>query len=397
MPLFGADRCIYSVTVFWIKSILCLCVDWSVRHFSEGSWCIVCMQVTMTNSKKDQRQEIKFCVQSGVPREETVRHIRQVHGQNALSVWSIHRWYTAFENERVETNDLPRPGQPKMHTPGKIQQIDQVVRQDRRQVTVRQVAGRSNVSVGTAFKTLRKDLGLKKKCAHWVPHHLTDDQKRRHVDRCRAALRCLRRNGEVDHIICCDETWFYVCDPPSCCDNHQWLACNAPTPAVPLHEQSTLKAMLLVFFDEQGLLYCCFVPQGQGVNGAFYLQVLQELCDAVRRRRPQVWCAQHWGILHDGAPAHWSLPVQNWFQQMRVPQVLHPVYSPDLNPPDYWLFSMLKRKVRGELFPDLQQLRATVDREMGLIPQHEWCAAMECYVPRLHKCIQAQGSYFEHE
>lgn len=154
---------------------------------------------------------------------------------------------------------------------------------------------------------------------------------------------------------------------------------------------------LFVFFDNQGLVYRQFVPQGQGINGQLYLQILQELCDAVHRHCPRVWRARNWAVLHDGAPPHRSLPVQTWFTQVHLPQMPHPPYSPDLNPPDYCLFALLKKKVHGELYPDLQQLMNTVDQEMGQIPAHEWMAAMERYVPCLHLCIAAHGAYFEHD
>ncbi len=349
----------------------------------------------MTNAKKDQCSDIKFCVHAGMSRDDTVRRIRQVYGNNSLSVWSIQRWYAAFQNGCNELNNLPWPGQPVRQTPAKIQHVQTIVQQDRRQ-TVRQVAGHANLSVGATFKVLKKDLSLKKKCVHWIPHQLPDAQKQRRVDRSRASLRMLGHGGQVDHVICGDESWFYAWDPMSCRDNRAWLQTNVPTPAFPVREQSVPKVMLVVFFDWYGLVFRRFVPQGQGINGALYLQILQDLHDAVHRRRPQVWRARRWGLLDDGAPAHRSFVVQQWLTQVRLPQLPHPAYSPDLNPPDFWLFAKMKKEVCGELFADVQQLENTLDREMGQIPMHDWAAAMDRYVPHLPKCIQAQGDYFEH-
>ncbi len=74
-----------------------------------------------------------------------------------------------------------------------------------------------------------------------------------------------------------------------------------------------------------------------------------------------------------------------------------PPYSPDLNPLDYWLFARLKAKVWGERFCDLVQLQNTLDQEIAQITPQEWGAAMDRLVPRLHRCIQAAGQYFERE
>ncbi len=94
--------------------------------------------------------------------------------------------------------------------------------------------------------------------------------------RARAALRFLGRGpaGQADHIIFCDESWFYAWDPVSRRDNRAWLPTKTLTPAVPVREQVVPKAMLVVFFDQFGLVYRQFVPRGQGVNAQLYLEIL---------------------------------------------------------------------------------------------------------------------------
>jgi len=47
--------------------------------------------------------------------------------------------------------------------------------------------------------------------------------------------------------------------------------------------------MLISFFDANGIVHSEFVPNGQTVNQAFYLQVLKRLLDTVRRKRPELW------------------------------------------------------------------------------------------------------------
>ncbi len=154
--------------------------------------------------------------------------------------------------------------------------------------------------------------------------------------------------------------------------------------------------MTVIFFYRYGLVYRWFIPRGQGIDRHVYLDILDHLHDAVRRRRPQVWRAGRWGVLHNGAPTHRANDMQNWFHQHRILQIPHPPYSLDLNPPDFWLFAWLKKQVCGELFPDVQQLENTLDNEIGQIPARDWASAMDRYVPRLRCCIQAGGDYFEH-
>ncbi|GFW86470.1 hypothetical protein TNCV_4332541 [Trichonephila clavipes] len=45
-----------------------------------------------------------------------------------------------------------------------------------------------------------------------------------------------------------------------------------------------MKAMLTVFFDKNGVVHSEFVPEGQTVNGAFYVEVLKILKRRVNRK-----------------------------------------------------------------------------------------------------------------
>jgi hypothetical protein len=47
--------------------------------------------------------------------------------------------------------------------------------------------------------------------------------------------------------------------------------------------------MLIVFFDIQGIVHKKFVPPGQIVNGKFYCEVLKQLREQIRRKRPEKW------------------------------------------------------------------------------------------------------------
>ena len=276
--------------------------------------------------------------------------------------------------------------------------VRNVLNQDKRQ-TVRQIAGQVNLSPSATHKVLRKDLQCKKLTANWIPHLLNQAQKDRRVRMSRAAIQMLGRRGQVRHIICRDESWFHCWDPASRLQNRQWIstANGEKRPKVILRERTVSKTMLVVFFDRIGMVHRVFVPDGHGIDRHTYLRIIQELREKVRRNRPQQFRAHSWGLLHDGAPAHRADIVVNFLHQRRIPLIPHPGYSPDLSPPDYWLFAHLKNKIRGQRFHDMIQLQNAIDHEIGQIPAAAWAAAMDRYVPRLRRCIQARGEYFERD
>ncbi|KAJ4450997.1 hypothetical protein ANN_02433 [Periplaneta americana] len=98
------------------------------------------------------------------------------------------------------------------------------------------------------------------------------------------------------------------------------------------------KVMLEVFFDSQGLMHHEFIPEGRTVTKELYVETLRRLWDAVRRKRPEKWVENNWFLMHDNAPAHRAIIVKNFLARHNITALDHPPYSPDLSPPDYFLF-----------------------------------------------------------
>ncbi|KAJ4444102.1 hypothetical protein ANN_05891 [Periplaneta americana] len=111
-----------------------------------------------------------------------------------------------------------------------------------------------------------------------------------------------------------------------------------------------IKVMLEVFFDSQGLMHHEFIPEGRTVTKELYVETLRRLWDAVRRKRPEKWVENNWFLMHDNAPAHRAIIVKNFLARHNITALDHPPYSPDLSPPDYFLFPRLKSHLKGRRF-----------------------------------------------
>jgi len=72
------------------------------------------------------------------------------------------------------------------------------------------------------------------------------------------------------------------------------------------------KVMLIVFFDIRGVKYIVCVPEGQTGNQAYSKNVLTNLRERVRRRRPDMWNNASRILHHDNAPAHNALSVKRY-------------------------------------------------------------------------------------
>ena len=100
--------------------------------------------------------------------------------------------------------------------------------------------------------------------------------------------------------------------------------------------------MLVCFYDSKGIIHYEFVPEGQTVTGSFYLSVLERLRKRIRHVRPEYSAPGSWFLLHDNAPVHRAVAVQEFLAQKQVPcSIIHPT------PCDYFLFPKLKLPLKG--------------------------------------------------
>ncbi len=75
--------------------------------------------------------------------------------------------------------------------------------------------------------------------------------------------------------------------------------------------------------------------------------------------------------------------------------IAHLPYSPDLAPADFFLFPLLKSKLRGVHHRNLPTVKAAVRNALKSIPEERFQQALTDLTTRWRKCIAAEGEYFE--
>jgi len=83
------------------------------------------------------------------------------------------------------------------------------------------------------------------------------------------------------------------------------------------------------------------------------------------------------------------------FDPKNVRTLYHPPYSPDLSPPDYFLFPKLKINLKGLHFADVAEVQEAVTDELKRVQKEEFGAAFQKMYNRANACIYANGAYFE--
>ncbi len=193
-----------------------------------------------------------------------------------------------------------------------------------------------------------------------------------------------------------DESWFNFYTPPSKRDIAEWRAPGQPATTKPREVPSAQKRMLSVFWDMEGVILMKWLEKGKTINAQYYCEVLKELREAIKSNRRGKLSK---GILlqHDNARPHTAGQTLQAIDQLGFTTLPHPPYSPDLAPSDYWLFSEMKKSIRGKKFENLQQMASSLSQWVSHTPESWFAKGIQKLPERWMKCIREGGRYVEIE
>ena len=137
---------------------------------------------------------------------------------------TVFRWVKAFKAGKVSDEDDTHPGRPKTTvTKANIAAVKIVVEQDAR-LSVKDIASCTGISEGSANNSEKKRLDLRKVCAWWVPHLLTEEQKTQRLKCDRELLKTNKgyNSRVISNLLKGDETLVHMFEPQRRADNKQW-------------------------------------------------------------------------------------------------------------------------------------------------------------------------------
>ena len=341
-------------------------------------------------SQFEQRANHRFMCRWGKSASETLSALQQVYGDTALKKSAVSDWFSRFKNGQETLEDDQRSGRPSTsRTEEMIEKVQQqLIQCDRRMAIVEW-----NKKLGSLTHPLLPF------CPTIWSWDVSPSLFRGSWPRIRWSLEiCLRKVRRTQRFSQRSSlVMSHGCSPTirrRRCSQQSGTQSLLPDPKNSRFVKSKEKAMLIAFFDIDGVVHHDFVPPGQTVNCQFYVQVLQRLRHAVRRKRREKW-QREWFLYHDNAPSHASLVVQEFLAEKSIPFITQPPYSPDLVPSDFWLFSILKMGFKGTGFATMEGIKSNATAELQKIPKEAFRRCFQQWQDRWSKCVCAQGSYFE--
>ena len=272
---------------------------------------------------------------------------------------TVVRWVKAFKARKFSVEDDTRPGRPKTSvTKANIAAVKIVVEQDAR-LSVKDIASCTGISEGSVQTILKKRLDLRKVCARWVPHLLTEEQK---TQRLKCALELLKtykgcNSRVISNLLTGDKTWVHMFEPQRRADNKQWKRKDKKRPCIAKRTISLKKMLYAIFFNSSGLVVQVHL-------------VIQSLADSTRIlywrklksftiRNDQAKGGQ--STFYTTTPPLISVRLLSFFlASVKVKIWNHPPYSPDLSPWDFFLRFQCFRKCFLEVSIRLEVLLAAL-------------------------------------
>ena len=203
----------------------------------------------------------------------------------------------------------------------------------------------------------------------------------------------LKRNEEspfLKQLITGDEKWIIYINIKR---KRSWVKPNDSPIQQPKADLHPKKVLLSVWWDWKGIIYYELLPNNETINADKYCHQLDELKDAVHKKRPEL--ANRKGVIfhHDNARPHVAKSVLQKISDFGWEVLSHPAYSPDMAPSDYHLFRSLQNSLDGKEYRSLEDVKIHLDKYFSQQPRQFFSDGIMKLPERWRHIINHHGVY----
>ena len=121
-------------------------------------------------------------------------------------------------------------------------------------------------------------------------------------------------------------------------------------PKQPKTQTSAGKVLASIFWNAQAILFINYLKKRRTINREYYIALLVYLKEEIAKKQLQMKKTKVLFHQDNNALCYKSIATMIKLHELHFKLLLHPPYSPDLAPSDYWLFADLKRILQGKRF-----------------------------------------------
>ncbi|GFU40787.1 putative mariner transposase [Nephila pilipes] len=259
----------------------------------------------------------------GLSRQECFDELNSLYSDKAPSYSTVKNRYNEFNRGRCSIQDESRAGRPKsVVVPEKINAVRELIKQDRH-VTYREIEASLDISMTSINKILHEHLSVKKICSRWIPHNLTNAQKKARVDWCKEMLEKYIQGTSkaVYNIYTGDESWIYAYELETKQQSTVWVFQDEAKPTKVVRGRSTSKQMIACFFGINGHVATVALEQRRMVNSEWYMTIcLPEVIGEIRKKQKNRRIILH----RDNASSHTSTQTKAFLTERKIELMGHP-------------------------------------------------------------------------
>ena len=158
-------------------------------------------------------EKLFFEWKNGTSAADIHKKLRVAEGDKALSKSTIYCWIESFELGQQTIKDEICSGHPHeavtLETIGRVEDFIN----ENPHITTQELAEEVGISRERVEHTIHEELDMRKICKKWIPHVLTDENRRKQVEISKQLLQILE--SSFRNIITGDETWIHFYTVPS--------------------------------------------------------------------------------------------------------------------------------------------------------------------------------------
>ena len=259
--------------------------------------------------------------------------------------------------------------------------------------TARSIEKETGIPKSTVHYHLTHFLGYRSVRTKYIPHVLTNDQKKKRVELSKQLLFMLRAEKKRNYmfIVTGDESWFYYKTFP----RHKWIKEGEAPPTRPREKFDTKKLLITIFWSVHGIEYISALKDGDSYNSKYFCaNVLDSLLNSPLYDKAKNQKMRY--VLHmDNSPVHNSKYTHFYIKDSGLSRADHPPYSPDLAPSDFWLFGTLDNMKREHTFESPEESVEWIEEKFSEFSVDDIKSVFENWEARLERCIELKGDYVQ--
>ena len=349
----------------------------------------MCLHFSKMSNMKH-RTVMKFFTRKGLNAIEISKELDNVYKDSAPSNRTVTEWVAEFKDPERAFEDASRMGSPSTITIYEnIEAVEWIVTRGR-QISMHRLAEELSI----IHEIMNNHMGMKKICTRWVPKLLTPIKCVNRVDCCQELLQQSEVNPDnfFDCIVTGDKSWIRHYDPLNQLEAKVWKRLGEQTPTRLRQERSAGKIMMIIFWDNDGVLPTEYLPRGTTINGSCYASIIERLHSViVEKGHGKV--IRGLLLLHDNAPIGKCKIVQVAIRQVGFIELNHCAYFPDIAPSEYHLFSNLKEFRRDKNLSSDDEAVTTVEDYLTGLNSEFFCKGIQILHDRWQRVVASEGQY----